>query len=298
MVVNVVKEKERLEKLSEEDLFREISALIKQLSEIQIRLNAANQVHAARNKKTKEGALVHLKIQERSGEQTPKSNNKDIKDLKKKKGCDTKHHAKKDTIKDFKDKADANYTDKEHQKNESFDQPNSYTVRSGYIYTEPSLPKGWGMKVRSTNAWTKKNVCNPEGKVFESKRQAYLYALSSGLYSNQDLELLKSPFSEAVWKEEVKSKIRDKVRLNNFNYEDDTLPEHWGSRQIFHKGKSNMILICSPEGRQFTSKVKAFEHMISNIGFYDATELDVMKKNLKEHELERTLKRFEYIIDE
>ena len=178
------------------------------------------------------------------------------------------------------------------------DKVKSSIIRPGYVYTEPSLPKGWGMKVRSTNAWTKKYVCNPEGKVFTSKRQAYLFALASGSHSEQELNLLKSPFSEAVPKIENVNFIRDNVRLNNFNYDDDTLPEDWGSRRIYQKGRSNMILICTPAGRQFTSKVKAFEHMVSMGDFYDTADVDKMMKNLKEQDIEKVLKRFDSSVDE
>ena len=85
----------------------------------------------------------------------------------------------------------------------------------------------------------------------------------------------------------------DNVRLINFNYEDETLPENWGSRRINHKGKPNLIIICSPEGRQFTSKVKAFEHMISMGTFYDKSDVEKMMMNLKKNDIERILKRFD-----
>ena len=50
--LNIMEEKARLEKLSDEELLREISDLIEQFSQIQIRLNEAKQVHAARKEKT------------------------------------------------------------------------------------------------------------------------------------------------------------------------------------------------------------------------------------------------------
>ena len=59
-----------------------------------------------------------------------------------------------------------------------------------------------------------------------------------------------------------------------------------------------MILICTPEGRQFTSKVKAFEHMVSMGDFYDTADVDKMMKNLKEQDIEKVLKRFDFSVDE
>ena len=92
------------------------------------------------------------------------------------------------------------------------DQPVRPSIfRPAYVYTERSLPKGWGVRVSLSNAWTKKFVCNPEGKVFTSKHQAYLFAFSTGSFSELDLNLLKSPFSEAVWKEKDQGKSRDSV---------------------------------------------------------------------------------------
>lgn len=58
-----------------------------------------------------------------------------------------------------------------------------------------------------------------------------------------------------------------------------------------------MILVCSPEGRQFTSKVKAFEHMISMGDFYDKLEVDTMMKNLRQNDIKRILNRFDSLED-
>ena len=371
--LNLMGEKARLEKLSDDELLREINALIQQFSEIQIRLNKAKQVHAARKEKAIQQNIVDTKIPKQSRKLTFQRDNADLRNsmIKKEKYlekntctdyvhikgfsyndpsvpagwgikfrsqgpkyppkmsyCDplgiifmSKKEAYEYMLKSGEYRKDDIALMKIMRKNPSktrdeivplkgkesndnladseVDKVKTSIIRPGYIYTEPSLPKGWGMKVTSTNAWTKKSVCNPEGKVFTSKRQAYLFALASGSHLEQDINLLKSPFSEAVpLKLENVNIIRDNVRLNNFNYDDDTLPEYWGSRRIFQKGRPNMILICTPEGRQFTSKVKAFEHMVSMGNFYDTADVHKIMKNLKEQDIEKVLKRFDSSVDE
>ena len=59
-----------------------------------------------------------------------------------------------------------------------------------------------------------------------------------------------------------------------------------------------MILVCSSEGRQFTSKVQAFEHIISMGDFYDKLEVDTMMRNLRQNDIKRILNRFDSLVDE
>ena len=61
-----MEEEARLAKLSDEELLWEISALIEQFSEIQIRLNKAKQVHAERKEKTIQQNVVDTKIPKQS----------------------------------------------------------------------------------------------------------------------------------------------------------------------------------------------------------------------------------------
>ena len=366
--LNIMEEKARLEKLSDEELLREINDLIEQFSQIQIRLNEAKQVHASRKEKTKQQNVADSKIPKQSRQQSLQRDNADSgksiikkekdsstdnaiikgfsyndpsvpagwgirlrsqgpKNPPKKSYCDphglifmskkeayefmlksgeyekadialmkiihknppkTKYKIAHSKGKDSKDLTKDNLAD-------SVVKVKPSVVREGYVYTEPSLPEGWGLKLRSNNtpgAWAKKNVCNPEGKVFTSKHQAYLFALSSGSYSEHDLKLLKTPLSGNVPEIEDKGMIRNRIRLNNFNYDDDTLPEHWGSRKINYNGKPNLILICPPEGTQFTSKVKAFEHMVTMGDFYGTADVDKMMKNLRQQDIDKILKKF------
>merc|ERR1711978_295399 len=64
-----------------------------------------------------------------------------------------------------------------------------------------------------------------------------------------------------------------------FNYEDDTLPPNWGSKAVYFGNKLNQKLICTPEGKQFTSRPQAYEHMLST-NKYSQQEVDKVMETL------------------
>ena len=117
-VLNLIAERARLEKLSDAELLREISALMKQFSETQIRLNEAKKAYAARKSTTKEG------VQRKEPKKTIKFGEVQIKEE--------------------KEISEVKLKDRDIKKNTDTD---NVTIK-GFSYNDPSVPAGWGIKLR------------------------------------------------------------------------------------------------------------------------------------------------------
>ena len=146
-VLNLIAERARLEKLNDAELLREISALMKQFSEVQIRLNEAKKAYAARKSTTKEGVKrEEPKKSIKFGEVQIKKE-KEISEVKLK-----ERDIKKNTGKD------------------------NVTIK-GFSYNDPSVPAGWGIKLRPQGPRNppKKSFCDPKGLIFLSRKEAYEY---------------------------------------------------------------------------------------------------------------------------
>ena len=63
----------------------------------------------------------------------------------------------------------------------------------GFSYNDPSVPAGWGIKLRSQGPHypPKKSFCDPLGLIFMSKREAYEYMVKSGEYGDDDKALMR-----------------------------------------------------------------------------------------------------------
>ena len=200
----------------------------------------------------------------------------------------------------------------------------------GFSYTNASLPEGWGLKTAPFGQF----ICNPEGKVFKSRQEAYedmvasgtsysdedkelvrtsLESVEAGTYSQEDLAIMKSPHyskendkleiinrkvisnQEVIHKQvpaTVKRVITDFMKLEGYNYEDESLPANWGSKPVYHKGQLNQKFIANPEGKLFSSRALAYDEMLLYRSKYEEADIDLLKKHLRHRDIERIEQKF------
>ena len=53
----------------------------------------------------------------------------------------------------------------------------------------------------------------------------------------------------------------DFMKLEGYNYEDESLPANWGSKPVYHKGQLNQKFIANPEGKLFSSRALAYDEI-------------------------------------
>ena len=124
-----------------------------------------------------------------------------------------------------------------------------------------------------------------------SRTKAFEYMLKTKKYSQEDMDKMKEKIPPVTV-----SKIEDSFnkvtvkQLKGFNYKDSSVPEGWGTKLKFNKGKAvHQTVICDPYGTVFGSRLRALREMLM-LNSYSKSEIDHIKKFMQKRLIKKALR--------